>query len=203
MSLHDARKELRYLLNRGYKKKTALDFVANHYSISREDRAILARTTYSDDECKSTASKLAPIASLRGADMALDGYNVLNTIESVLFDDPLVCDDGVIRDDLKRGGAYEITERTDKVLDTLNEFFSKTAPGSVTFYFDEGISHSGEHAAYIRGKQWKVPVQAVTVPDVDHQLRTIKEHIVATADSGILTYLDSYFDIPRYLLFSW
>jgi hypothetical protein len=203
MSLHDARKELRYLLNRGYKKKTALDFVANHYGINRDDRNILARTTYSDEECEATVSKLATIASIRGAVLAVDGYNVLNTTESVLFDDPLVCDDGVIRDDLKRSGTYDITERTDAVLGSLNDFFSRARPEKAIFLFDQAVSHSGEHAAYVRNWKWKVPVETRTVPDVDYELRHAKDMLVATGDSGIIAYVASYVDIPRYLLFAW
>ncbi len=203
MSLHDARKELRYLLNRGYRKKTALEFVSNHYGISRDERNILARTTFSDDECTSTESKAAPFRALCGAVMAIDGYNVLNTVESVLYDDPLVCDDGVIRDDLKRGGAYVLTERTDAVLDALNDFFSKARPEKVIFFLDKDVSHSGDLAAHIRERQWKVPVDAMAVQAVDHELKAKEGVIVATADSGIISYLETYFDIPRHLLFSW
>ena len=203
MSLHDARKELRYLLNKGYRKKTALEFVSNHNGLSRDDRNILARTTYSDDECANTSSKAVPFRSLRGAVMAIDGYNVLNTVESVLYDDPLVCDDGVIRDDLKRGGSYVISSRTDAVLDALDDFFSKARPEKVIFFLDKDVPHSGDHAAYIRAHHWKVPVESQTAQAVDHELKSAEGVIVATADSGIISYLESFFDIPRHLLFSW
>jgi len=50
MSLHDAREELRYLLNRGYRKKMAVEFISNHYGLTREQRNLLVRTTFSDEE---------------------------------------------------------------------------------------------------------------------------------------------------------
>lgn len=203
MSLHDARKELRYLLNNGYKKKAALEFVSNHYGLSRSDRNILARTTYADEESAATVAKLAQPSALSGRDLAIDAYNVLITAEAVLFGDPLVCDDGVIRDDCESGGHYEITERTDEVLGALNTIFKRHRVASVTFHFDKNVSHSAEHAAHVSSHSWGVPVRTVLSGQVDHDLRTAKAVLVATGDYGIIQYLDAYVDIPRMLLFSW
>ncbi|MDP3065702.1 MAG: DUF434 domain-containing protein, partial [Methanobacteriaceae archaeon] len=41
--LKNAENDLRYLLNRGYRKTTALNFVAGHYLLDKSQRNYLAR----------------------------------------------------------------------------------------------------------------------------------------------------------------
>jgi len=202
MSLHDAREDLRDLLNRDYKKKTALDFVCNHYSISKEDRNILARTSYSDSVSKETKQKELKSVSLTDNVLLLDTYNVIITLESVFFDDPLVCDDGIIRDGKGIFGKYEISDNTTIILEKIKEYIEKARPSRAIFFIDRQVSKSGELASMIRDQEWNVDIETRLSDSTDHDIKREKG-IVATADYGIIKYVDHFVDIPKYFLFSW
>jgi len=202
MSLHDAREDLRDLLNKDYKKKMALDFVCNHYSLKKEDRNILARTTYSKDVSAETMGKESSSEDLNGEELLIDAYNVIITIESVLFDDPLVCDDGVVRDGRGVFGKYEITEKTVTSLERINDFLKKKGILKAVFFIDKNVSKSGDLASAIRAFDWDSDVDAILSEKVDSTLRS-KKALVATADYGIIKYVDRFVDIPKSLLFTW
>ncbi|HOP09552.1 MAG TPA: DUF434 domain-containing protein, partial [Candidatus Methanofastidiosa archaeon] len=194
--------DLRDLLNKDYRKKAALEFVCNHYGLERGDRNILARTTFSDDVSARTRKKEVPDSSLQGEDILIDTYNVLITVESVLFDDPLVCDDGVVRDGRGVFGNYAIGDNTLEALGKIKEFIRKRNVAKATFYIDKNVSKSGELASTIRDFRWGIDVDVVVSDVVDSTLRKSKG-IVATADYGIIKYIERFVDIPKSLLFSW
>ncbi|MHC1598012.1 MAG: DUF434 domain-containing protein [Candidatus Methanofastidiosia archaeon] len=202
MSLHDAREELRYLLNKGYKKKVALDFVGNHYELTKTQRNLLTRTTYSDDESESTTKKNVRAEDVTGKSLAVDTYNVLITLESVVYGHPLVCDDGVVRDDKGVFGKYILGDNTNKALSMLEEFFVKTRPLFVKFFIDKHVSHSGELACLIRNHSWPVEMEIRLCDSPDHEIKE-SGMVAATADSAIIKYVDAFLDIPKYFLFLW
>ncbi len=45
--LENATSDLKFLLNKNYNKKAALDFVGNHYLLDKEERNYLQRKVYS------------------------------------------------------------------------------------------------------------------------------------------------------------
>lgn len=65
-SLLLAYEDLKYLLNRGYRKKYALEFVANHYLLTSKERYFLMRCVFSDKEIEERKRKLVKEDGLRG-----------------------------------------------------------------------------------------------------------------------------------------
>ncbi len=55
--LNDARMDLRFLLNRGYRKKIALNFVGNHYLLNKDERNYLSRQIFSNVKSKNRKQK--------------------------------------------------------------------------------------------------------------------------------------------------
>ena len=45
--IQNASNDLRFLLNRGYRKVMAIDFVGNHYLLDKNERNFLNRTVFS------------------------------------------------------------------------------------------------------------------------------------------------------------
>ena len=86
--LKEARKDLKYLLNRGYNKPSALKLVGDRYQLNKPERSILFRSVFSDREAEIIKSKRVSISELRGRKLLVDGFNVLNTIEEILRDEP-------------------------------------------------------------------------------------------------------------------
>ena len=59
--LFNAYEDLKYLLNRGYRKNVALKFVSNHYRLRKEDRHLLARCVFSDGEIETREKRENPL----------------------------------------------------------------------------------------------------------------------------------------------
>ena len=94
MSIEKAIEDFKYLINRGYKKDVALNFVANHYKLSKEDRLKIIRTTHSDGEIELTKRKLKRLKDFENETIYIDGFNVLIGLEALIKGHEIVlCDD--------------------------------------------------------------------------------------------------------------
>lgn len=142
MSLTDAYRDLRYLLNRGYPKKSALKFVADHYRLSLRDRYLLARCVFSDAWIAEVRRKLLKPGELEGKVLAVDGFNVLITLESVLDGEAILCEDGLVRD-LKYQGKYRLNERTREVVEIVVESLSRLKVSKAIFFYGKNVPKSG------------------------------------------------------------
>ncbi len=190
MSVHEASKDLHYLLNRGYRKSYALTFVCNHYQLKKEERYFLARAVFSEETIKATLQKRLPMEEIEGKDLAVDGFNVLITAEAVLNNEAILCDDSVMRDIQGVFGKYTMTEATDRALHTIFAVIQKYSPRKVAFYFDQQVSHSGDLCSKVR-----TYYACETIPHVDLFLADLNT-ITATSDSIVIEKLDHFIDIP-------
>jgi hypothetical protein len=196
MSLHDASKDLRYLLNRGYGKSSAVTFVCNHYQLTRKDRHFLVRSIFSDTHVKTACEKKLPLHKIRGEPLTVDGFNVLITTDAVLKNEAFLCDDSVVRDALGIFGKYKITEATYTALDAIYEVINECHPKEVTFYFDQQVSHSGKLCKSVRDH-----FSCTTAAHVDLLLAHLNK-ITATSDSILIEKLTHFVDIPFEILLS-
>jgi hypothetical protein len=196
MNVHDASVDLKYLLNRGYNKTSALTFVCNHYQLEKADRHFLARAVFSDDKVIKTLEKKLSIEEIQGNDVVIDGFNVLITVEAVLKNEAIICDDSVLRDTQGIFGKYTLSENTDRALQEIYYILKKYLPRSVTFYFDQQVSHSGDLCSRVNPH-----FCCKTVKHVDLTISNLNK-ITATSDSVLIENLDHFIDIPLEILFS-
>jgi hypothetical protein len=196
MYSHEASEDLRYLLNRGYRKSYALTFVCNHYQLQEADRHFLARTTFSEAEARSTRQKKVHLEDIQGEDITIDGYNVLISTEAALTGDTIVCDDSVVRDLKGVFGNYVLTELTHQALQEIFAVLTMYSPQTATFYFDQQASHSGDLCSIVREH-----FPCKTVKHVDLILARLNL-ITATSDSILIRKLDHFIDIPFEILLS-
>ncbi len=170
MSLHQAAADFRYLLNRGYPREASLTLVGNRYALPREARQILHRGVFADDVASARRAKLQPLSQLAGQPLALDGHNVLITLESALQGRVLVAaDDGFIRDMAQLSGAYRDSPATRRALALLADYVSRSRPGLLTVLYDAPMQRSGELARETReifaARGLAVDARAVAVPE--------------------------------------
>jgi hypothetical protein len=198
MSLADAYQDLKYLLNRGYPKKSALKFVADHYRLPLAERHLLARCVFSDEWIAGVREKLLKPEELKGKSLAVDGFNVLITLESVLDGKAILCEDGLVRD-LKYQGKYRLNERTSEVIETVVKSLSKLWVSKVVFFYGKNVPKSGvvgkmtEDAMNKHGLGGEVRL----VKSPDFELKAFET--VATADVGIVSKVKNVFDIPGHI----
>ncbi|ASJ11691.1 DUF434 domain-containing protein [Thermococcus thioreducens] len=195
--LFEAYRDLKYLLNRGYRKKYALEFVANHYRLSREERHLLARCVFPDSWIEEVGKKILGPNELRGKVLAIDGFNVLITLESLLEGKAILCEDGLVRD-LKYQGKYRLKEETENLLREIAGALLELEVSEAVFFYGRSVSQSG----IIR----KLTEEALEVEDVAGEVRLVKSpdfelkthDTVATADVGIIEKVPSIFDLATY-----
>lgn len=193
--LFDAYKDLKYLLNRGYRKSVALNFVANHYKLRLEERHLLARCVFSDEDIEIRMKKIKPACFMESRALAVDGFNVLITLESVLEGKAVLCEDNIVRD-LKYQRGYKQRENTAKTLELLISFISKFSPREVVFFYDAPISGSGKIAKLTEEilRKFNLLGEAKTVKGVDRELKQFE--VVATSDIGVIGKVPYIIDLP-------
>ena len=186
--IQEAALDIRYLLNRGYPRKVSLDLAGNRYQLTSDLRHLLHRGVFSDADSKSRSKRKIPIKGIRDKELAIDGYNVIITVEAGLSGQPLVLgDDGFIRDISGLSGRFKKTERTEEAIRMVLDVLRKVKPRHFLFLFDAPISRSGQLARDIRDrlKREGLPgeARAVKVPE---KILNGFPGVVATSDTAII-----------------
>jgi len=195
--LIEAYRDLKYLLNRGYRKKYALNFVADHYRLRKAERHLLARCVFSDGWIVEVRKKLLRPEELRGRVLAIDGFNVLITLESLLEGKAILCEDGLVRD-LKYQGKYRLNEGTERLLGNLARALGDLGVEKAVFFYGSTVPRSGlirkltENVLKLEG----VPGEVRLVRSPDFELK--KFEAVATADVGVVSRVSRIFDLARF-----
>jgi hypothetical protein len=200
--LRRAAEDIRYLINRGYTKESAIRFVSDHYNLPHEQRFALFRVIVPEDAILLRRSKKVPLGKLRGEKVFLDGYNVLIAVEALLAGENLyVCDDGFLRDTQGIFRNYRTSEFTERALKEILDLLFSICPKNVQVLLDQQISMSGQLAAEIREMIaiYGLTGTAKTTKDVDRQLKVV-EGIIATSDGNILDSSARVVDLPAEIL---
>jgi hypothetical protein len=195
--LQEAAEDFRYLLNRGYPRKAALELVGNRYGLTSDERHLLHRGIFSDADSKSRRKSKIPIGKVRNRDLAIDGYNVIITIEAGLSGQPLILgDDGFIRDISGLSGNFKKTEKTEEALQLILDIVKKVKPLKTLFLFDSPISMSGELAQKVRSLLKKESLlgdaKAVKVPE---KILIGYPGVIATSDTAIIDQTEEVVDL--------
>ncbi len=199
--ISDTVQDLRYLLNQGYSRDSAVNFVANHYRLPLDQRHLLVRCVFSKREVTEHRRKSVRASAVRGKHLGVDGYNVLITLESILTRKQVVrCDDGYVRDLRAIFGKYRVSPVTPRALTELLRLIAGAKPSHVEFLFDKQVSRSGELAGMVRQrlKQAKLEGDAQAIGGVDLKLHSFE--VVASSDRAIIRRANAIWDIPAGLL---
>ncbi len=200
--LQDGANDFRYLLNQGYPRKAVLELVGNRYALTVDERHLLHRGVFSQVDASSRRGKLLHLKDLSGQALAIDGHNVLITIEAGLSENPLImADDGLLRDISGISGNYRKTSNTDHAIRLVLQTLRRAKPRDVLFLFDSPISKSGRLAQEVRAllarEQFLGDAQAMKVPE---QILMGFRGVVATSDTAIIDESEKVFDLAGFIL---
>ncbi|MHA1264227.1 MAG: DUF434 domain-containing protein [Candidatus Helarchaeota archaeon] len=188
VNLREAAIDLRFLLNRGYNRKSSIEFVGDKWNLNREERHILYRAIFSAEEIKARQWNEVSIDEITGKIIAIDTYNVLITIESLLKGLLLIIsDDLYIRDISKIFNKYRQSIHTLRAIQLILSKLKPFQPKRLLFFLDKNISHSGDLASLINAqlKKYQIEGTAQTVLFADKSVITNGE-IVISNDRVIL-----------------
>jgi len=201
-SLQKAAQDLRYLLNRGYPRKVTLEHVGNRYGLTFDERHLLHRGVFSNADSQMRRKKRISIRGIRDKDLAIDGHNVLITIEAALSGRPLVlADDGFIRDISGLSRSFTKSKITEAATQLLLTTLKKWKARNTLFLFDAPISMSGKLAEEIRDRlnQANLPGDAMAVK-VPEKILIGFPGMVATSDTAIIDRSKRVLDLAGYII---
>jgi hypothetical protein len=192
MSLENAAKDIRYLLDRGYPQKSAVGFVCAHYRLDLEARYLLSRTVLSHEVSQKRKAKFLPCGKIEGGSIVIDGYNIIIGMESILEKKAYLCDDGVIRDIKGAFRKFKVSSNTEEAVGLILGFLKEMKPETVVFLLDSQISKSGMLARMLRERIGEMGLKgdAKTSKNVDYDLKRCRD-IVATSDGVIIDEAES------------
>jgi hypothetical protein len=201
-TIQSAAQDFRFLLGRGYPRRPCLDLVGNRYQLTSDQRDLLHRGVFSEKDSRSRRKKKIPFSRVSGQKLAIDGYNVLITVEAGLFGRPLIFgDDGFTRDISGLSGNFRQTKTTDKALTLILDEFKTSKPKQILFLFDAPISKSGELAEGVRRRlnEAHLPGDALAVKVPEHILIGFPG-IVATSDTAVIDASEKVLDLAGHIL---
>ncbi|ERI91827.1 hypothetical protein HMPREF1982_02870 [Clostridiales bacterium oral taxon 876 str. F0540] len=199
--LKTAQEEVKWLLDRGYKMSSIVEFAGGHYQFSARQRTALSRGTASQNQCDSRNSKLISFSDIENSCIYIDGFNLIITLEVALSNSVLILgNDGCFRDLAGLRGTYKIIDKTEKALDLTMRELKKLKISKAYFYLDAPVSNSGRLKSRIidYAEKWKIPVEVLLVPNVDPILESMKR--VVTSDSIILDKCISWLNLSRRII---
>jgi hypothetical protein len=198
-ALRGATADLAWLLGRGYPDAAALKLVGDRYRLVERQRMAVRRATCTDAARLGRQARRLEPGAIAGRALAIDGFNVLTTIEAALGGAVvLACRDGTYRDLAGVHGTYRRVAETRPALGILAECLAALGVASCVWYLDRPVSNSGRLRAEILGRaeedgaDWRVEL----VPSADPCLIASRE-VVASADSGVLDRCGPWFNLAR------
>ena len=200
--INRAAQDFFFLQNRGYPRKSALEWVGNRYRLHHLERQLLHRGVFSQEDA---LRRLA--GRRRGVDwekewLVVDGHNVQITVESFLLGRPILkANDGVIRDLAGQSANFRLTEASSLALDLIFHFLEEFRPAQALFLFDAPISQSGllahSYQQRMKGLGLRGAARAVPVPERDFPYA---QAVVASSDHAVLDQALNWVDLANLVL---
>lgn len=198
-ALREAVADLSWLLSHGYAPVSALKLVGDRWSLTERQRKAVKRSACSDQARGRRKTSQVSADAIAGKEIAIDGFNVLTTIEAALGGAVvLICRDTTCRDIAGLHGTYRKVAETAPALETLATVLRQLGIVSCRWLFDRPVSNSGRIRGLIlemaaeRGEDWMVELVDNPDPILAHS-----PEIVVTADSAILDSGPPWLNLAR------
>lgn len=198
--LNKAGCDLYYLLNHGYKAKSASVFVGNHYLLSERQRLALVRGISKKEHISHRIAKEKK-GNLEESVVNIDGFNTIITLEVALSDSLLLkCMDGTIRDLAGLRGTYRLIDKTQLAIKLIGEMLEQYKIGKAVFYLDAPVSNSGKlrECILMLAENFNFDVQVENINNVDSVLETLDN--VITSDAIILDKCKSWINLNKVII---
>jgi hypothetical protein len=187
-NLRNAVADYSLLLTKGYAQTSALKLVGDRFSLTARQRLAVMRNACSDQQQAGRKSRQLDIGTVAGQPIAIDGYNILITIEAAMSGAfVFIGRDGSFRDLASIHGTYRKVTETIPAIELIGGFLQEIGAGQTLWLLDSPVSNSGRLKTLIReiveNNGWNWQIDLVTNPDTV----LIKSNaIVVSSDSVIL-----------------
>jgi hypothetical protein len=170
--LRQAVADFSMLLTKGYADKSALKLVGDRFSLTQRQRLAVMRGSCSDQQLESRSSRRMPVETLQGRDLAIDGYNLLITIEAALGGGLIFRGrDGCFRDLASIHGTYRKVEETIPAAEMIGDFLGEIGVARALWLLDSPVSNSGRLKTLLgdlaREHSWPWEIRLTISPDAE------------------------------------
>ncbi len=184
-------------LTKGYAEKSTLKIVGDKFALTDRQRLAVRRCACSDPQLAARLEHQLAFSRLSNPAIAIDGYNILITIEAALSGAPIfIGRDGCYRDLAGLHGTYRKVNETIPAIELIGNFLQQLNLKSALWLLDSPVSNSGRLKTLIREiaekNNWPWDIKLLQNPD-DELSKT--ELIVATSDSVILDNCDQWINL--------
>ena len=176
------------LLTKGYAEKSTLKLVGDKFSLTERQRLAIMRSACSDQQMVSRKQREVKIAELASQAVAVDGYNLLITVEAAMSRGVIFKGrDGCFRDLASIHGTYRKVTETIPAVQLIGNFLKEIGVASALWLLDSPVSNSGRLKTLIRelaGKnRWDLEIRLSIRPDAELKKTNL---IVVSSDSVVL-----------------
>jgi len=187
-NLRTAIADFSLLLTRGYAEKGALKLVGDRFSLTERQRLAIMRSACSDQQLASRSQRCVLLENLAGQSIAIDGYNVLITIEAAMSGGVIFKGrDGCFRDLASVHGTYRKVTETIPAVELIGDFLGEVGAVEALWLLDSPVSNSGRLKTLIgelaRENNWNWEIELLLSPDAELKKTDL---IVASSDSVVL-----------------
>jgi hypothetical protein len=170
--LREAVADFSLLLTKGYAAPSALKLVGDRFSLTQRQRLAVMRSSCSDQQQQSRLARRVPVEALAGQPIAIDGYNLLITIEAALSGGLIFQGrDGCFRDLASIHGTYRKVEETVPAVRFIGEFLMEIRVASALWLLDSPVSNSGRLKTLIgqlaHQSNWPWEIRLTISPDAE------------------------------------
>jgi len=160
------------LLTKGYAEKSSLKLVGDRFALTERQRLAVMRSSCSDEQRASRKNRQLDldIGGIAGGDIAIDGYNILITIEAAMSGGMIFTGrDGCCRDLASIHGTYRKVTETIPAVELIGGFLQQIGAAQALWLLDSPVSNSGRLKTLIREiaekNTWNWQIELVTSPD--------------------------------------
>jgi len=192
--LRQAVADFSLLLTKGYADKSALKLVGDRFSLTQRQRLAVMRSACSDQQRQRRQEHQVTIEALGGQPLAIDGYNLLITLEAALSGGLIFQGrDGCCRDLASIHGTYRKVEETVPAVELIGSFLAEIRIPQALWLLDSPVSNSGRLKTLLgdlaRARSWPWEIRLTISPDAE---LSMIETIVVSTDSVILDACESW-----------
>ncbi len=187
-NLQSAIVDFSLLLTRGYAVKGALKLVGDRFSLTQRQRLAIMRSACSDQQLESRKQRCVALTNLAGQSIAIDGYNVLITVEAAMSGGVIFKGrDGCFRDLASVHGTYRKVTETIPAVELIGQFLREVGASKALWLLDSPVSNSGRLKTLIgelaRKNNWNWEIELLLSPDAELKKT---DAVVASSDSVVL-----------------
>lgn len=200
--IHEAVKDLAYLLTRGFPEKSSLVLVGNRYKLSSRQQKAVRGMSESKNQLWLRKGTRVSTGDLKGQKLIIDGFNLLILLESALSGAYVFKGlDGCYRDLSSVQGIYKRVQQTQNAVNLVGEVLQAQEVAKVTWVFDKPVSNSGRLKSMLSeiAQEKKYPWDVFLKDRTDHYLAE-SEDIVVSSDSWVLDQSKAWVNLAAMLI---